>query len=108
MSTKMIDPADWRRYLDEVSKTITERRADVRITSLKLGSQIQAEGIRLLGVAYDPKDRVLEIALEGLDHLIRAPVELHVQEGRTGIESLSILDGEGNKHIVQLEQPIVM
>ena len=108
MSTKMIDSADWRRYLDEISETITERRADVRITSLKLGSQIQAEGIRLLGIAYDPKDRVLEIALEGLDHLIREPVELHVQEGRTGIESLSVMDGEGNRHIVQLEQPIVM
>jgi hypothetical protein len=104
----MIDRADWRSYLDEVSKGLAGRRAEVEIMSLRLGSQIQAEWIRLIGITYDPKDDVLEVALEGLDHLIRRPAELHVQEGRTGLESLSVLDGDGNRQIVRLRQPVIL
>ena len=70
--------------------------------SLKLGSQVQAEWVPLIGISYDPKDDVLEIALEGLDHLITNPTELYVDEGHTGFESLSVLDGDSNRHILRL------
>jgi len=108
MTTRMLDQADWRPYLDKVSESLAGRRAEVRIVSPKLGNQVQAEWIRLLGITYEPKDDMLEVALEGLDHMIRKPVQLHVQEGPTGIESLSILDGDGNRHIVELRQPVVL
>jgi hypothetical protein len=35
-----------------------------------------AEWPPLRGVAYDPKDDVLEVALEGIDHLIEHPREI--------------------------------
>ncbi|PVE21842.1 hypothetical protein DC522_24315 [Microvirga sp. KLBC 81] len=108
MTARMIDMSDWRLYLDQVSESLSDRRAEVRVVSPKLGNQVEAEGIRLLGIAYDPKDNVLEVALEGLDHLIHKPVELYVEEGPSGIESLSILDGEGNQHIVQLQRPVIL
>lgn len=108
MTTKKINEADWRLYLDKFSAGLDGRRAEVKVVSPKLGSQVQAEWVRLWGLAYDPKDNVLEVALEGLDHLIQTPVELYVQEGRTGIESLSVRDGEGNQHIIQLRLPVIL
>jgi hypothetical protein len=62
----------------------------------------------LIGISYDPKADVLEIAVEGLDHLIPHPTELYVEEGRTGIESLSVSDRDGNRHVVRLREPLIL
>ena len=42
------------------------RRAEIEVASLDLGDQIEAEWLPLLGITYDDKDDVLEIALEEL------------------------------------------
>jgi len=104
----MISKPEWRTYLDHVSKGLVGSRAEVDVMSLKLGSQVQAHRIRLLGITYDPKNDLLEVALEGLDHLISKPIELYVEEGHTGLESLSVLDGDGNRQIIRLDTPINM
>ena len=44
MTTRMISKPDWRPYLDQVSKTLVGRRAEIDVLSLKLGSQVQARG----------------------------------------------------------------
>ena len=108
MTTRMVSKSDWRSYLDQVSKDLVGRRAEIDIMSMKLGSQVQAQWIRLLGITYDPKNDLLEVALDGLDHLISKPLELYVEEGRTGLESLSVLDAEGNRQIIRLKQPSIL
>jgi hypothetical protein len=50
---------------------------------------------------------VLEVALEGLDHLISRPLELYVEEGDTGLESLFVSDADGNRHVIRLKQPVI-
>src|SRR5215212_5063528 len=106
MTTRMVSKSEWRTYLDHVSKGLVDSRAEVDVMSLKLGSQVQAQLIRLLGITYDPKNDLLEVALEGLDHLIPKPLELYVEEGHTGLESLSVLDGDGNRQIIRLDTAI--
>ena len=100
MTTRAIDLSDWHVYLNKVSADLSNRRAEVRIVSPRLGNQVEAAGVRLIGITYDPKNQVLEVALEGLGHLIQKPVELYVQDGPSGVESFSILDAKGNRHIV--------
>jgi hypothetical protein len=47
-----------------------------------LGDHTQAEWLPLLGISYGPRDDVVDIALDGLDHMIRQPREIHlVQRG---------------------------
>src|SRR3954469_7965082 len=106
MTTRMVSKSDWRSYLDQVSKDLVGRRAEIDVMSLKLGSQVQAQWVRLLGITYDPKNDLLEVALEGLDHLIPKPNELYVEEGHAGLESLSVSDGDGNRQIIRLDTPI--
>jgi Family of unknown function (DUF5335) len=76
MTTRMISKPEWRSYLDQVSKDLVGRRAEIDVMSLKLGSQVRARWVRLLGITYDPKNDLLEVALDGFDHLIPKPLEL--------------------------------
>jgi len=54
------------------------------------------------------RDDILEIALEGLDHLIHKPSELYVDEGGDGLLSLEVFDREGDRQIVKLLDPLML
>ena len=49
--------------------------------SLALGGQVQANWVALIGLVYDPKDDLIEVALEGLDHLIHNPPDIGAVAG---------------------------
>ena len=42
----------------------------------------------LIGVTYDPKSDLVEIALEGLDHMIGRPREIYVQDDAGALASI--------------------
>jgi uncharacterized protein DUF5335 len=108
MATRKLDKAEWRAYCDRISKALVGKQAEVEVASLRLGSQIAAEWLPLLGVAYDPKDDIAEIALDGLDHLIHKPRELYIDESPTGVAGLEIVDAEGIRQIVRLRDPLML
>src|SRR6266481_6563974 len=88
MTIRKLERSEWRPFLDIVSKLLETKEAEIEVASLELGDQIEAEWLPLLGIAYDPKDDVLEIALDGVDHLIPGPQEIYVDIGPTGLAKL--------------------
>jgi hypothetical protein len=108
MATRKLDKAQWRPFFDGMSRVLLGLRAEVEVDSLELGAQVEAEWLPLLGIVYDPKDDLVEIALEGVDHLIRKPQEIHVDEGLIGIESVLIVSGDGVREIVKLRVPLML
>jgi hypothetical protein len=44
---------------------LTAKRVEIETASLKLGGQVAAEWLPMIGLSYDPKDDLIEIALEG-------------------------------------------
>jgi hypothetical protein len=46
------------------------------------------------------------VALEGLDHLIHKPREIHVDDGPEGLAALEIVDTDDVKQIVKLRSPL--
>jgi hypothetical protein len=68
MALRKLDKTEWRVFCDRVSKALVGKRAEIEVASLALGSQVEAKWLPLLGIAYDLKDDIIEIALEGLDH----------------------------------------
>ena len=70
MAERILPKSDWQFYCDRISKGLTGKRANIEVTGLRIGDQIQAESLPLFGITYDPKDDLVEIAMEGLDHLI--------------------------------------
>ena len=99
MPTRKLDKAEWRPFLDGISKLLEAKEVEIEVASLSLGDQVQAKWLPLHGVAYDPKDDV--VALEGLDHMIPRPREIYAQEGTAGLASLEVVDSIGAKQIVK-------
>jgi hypothetical protein len=109
MATRKLDKAAWRGFCDRISKALVGKRAEIEVASLALGDQVKAEWLPLLGITYDPKNDILDVALDGVDHVVKAPRALHVDEEALGaLVNLEIVDGEDVRHIIVLRDPLML
>jgi hypothetical protein len=104
MTARKLDKIQWRVFFDDFSKALEGKQAEIEVASLALGSQLEAEWLPLYGITYDAKDDLVEVALEGLDHMIRRPREIYVESGAGALASLEIVDADGVKQVVRLRQ----
>lgn len=106
MATRTLSRTEWQLYCDRFSKGLKAEQAQVDILGLAIGHQkIAAHWVPLLGIVYDPKSDLVEIALQGLDHIIARPQEISVIEGSEGLESIEIVGADGLRQIVTLKRP---
>ena len=104
-----LPPTQWRGFLDRLSKAVLlGKQAEVEVASLDLGDQIVAEWIPLIGITYDSRDDLVDVALDGTNRLIRQPREIVVEEGPTGVTSFAVVDAEGARQIVRLRNPLML
>jgi hypothetical protein len=108
MTIRKLDRQEWKSYFERISKLIEGRQAEIEVASLKLGDQIAAEWPPLLGLTYDPKDDVFEVALDGIDHLIEHPREIYVDGNSVELNALEVVDAEGVRQIVKLRDPLML
>jgi hypothetical protein len=108
MTTRKLDKTQWRSFFDGVTTLLEGKQAEIEVASLRLGDQVAAEWLPLIGVAYDPEDDLVEVALEGLDHMIAKPREIYVQEGAEGVTALEIVDADDVRQIVKLRDPVML
>ena len=80
-TTRALQMPEWQTYFDQISKALAGERAFVEIEGLTFGDRTQANCLPLIGITYDSKDDVLEIAMEGLDHLTTALARLSSARG---------------------------
>lgn len=108
MTIRRLEKPEWRPFFDVLSKLLEATVAEVEVASLDLGDQTQAEWLPLLGISYDPRDDVVDIALDGLDHMIRQPREIYLDNGAAALTSLEIVDADGVKQIVKLKDRLTL
>lgn len=108
MAAEQIERARWAPFFDSITKSLLGKQAEIEVASLDLGDQIEAEWAPLIGITYDKRDDLIEIALEDLDHLIRSPREVFVDFGIGGIAAVAIADGDGNRQIIKLKDPVAL
>lgn len=108
MAVHQLSKSEWQSYCDRVSKGLEGKRAQIEVAALTLGDEIATKWVPIVGITYDPKDDILEVAVEGLDHLIRKPRSVTVDEGPTGLTSMEVVDDEGQKQIVKLTEPLML
>lgn len=106
MATKKLDRSQWQAYFDRVSQGIGATLVQIEIAGLKLGDQIEAEWVPLAGLSYDPKDDLFAVVSEQLDHLIKKPREIYVDDGVEGLRSVEVIDADDNRQIIQLKPPL--
>jgi|SRR4030088_2949771 hypothetical protein len=108
MTIRGLDKNAWRSYFDFLSKFLEGKQEEIEVASLSMGDQLEAEWLPLLGITYDAKDDLIEVALEGVDHLIRKPGEVYVEDGAGELISIEIVDAEGTRQIVKLRDPLML
>jgi hypothetical protein len=98
----------WQSFFDSMADALTGKRVEIEAASLDLGDQIVAEWVPLVGTTYDRHDDLVDVALGRLDHLIRQPAEIFVQEGPRGVESITVVTADGVKQILRLKDAVML
>jgi hypothetical protein len=108
MSVHQVDKSHWKTFFDTLTRTLVGKRAEVEVAALDLGDQIEAEWAPLIGISYDPKDDLIEVALESFDHLILEPREVYVDYNVGGVIGLEVIDAGDVRQIVKLKDPLAL
>lgn len=61
MTTKALNKTDWKSYFDRLANTLEGKLTSVEIISTRLGDQWAVRRLPLSGIAYDPKDDLIEL-----------------------------------------------
>jgi hypothetical protein len=108
MTTRKLDKKEWHTFFDGVTRMLEGKQAEIEVASLHLGDQVAATWLPLIGITYDPEDDIVEVALEGLDHLIAKPREIYVEGGNEAIAAVEIVDADDVRQIVKLRDPVML
>jgi hypothetical protein len=108
MASRALPKEEWQAYCDRISKTLSGTRAHIEVAGVALGDQVAARWLRLLGITYEPKSDLLEIAMEGLDHLIHKPQDISVDDDLSGLISMEIVDSDQRRQFVKLMEPLLL
>lgn len=107
MATQQLQRSEWKHYFDTVSKILVGKHAEINIAGRQLGDQIQREWSLLNGLVYDPKDDLFEVIIEDeVDHLVFHPKEIWVDQAGVMLQSVDVVDADGNHQIVLLKEPL--
>ncbi len=106
MADYSVDKEDWASFLEWLTQGLSAGRAEIDVLGLDIGAQVEARNLPLLGLAYDHKNDLIEIALDGLDHLIRHPRELSVHDEDGGLLSIRIVDEDDVTQLIRLTGPL--
>ena len=108
---EQIDRAQWAPFLDAITNSLIGKQAEIEVVSLDLGDQIEAEWAPLIGITYDHKNDLIEIALDDMDHLIRSPRSAVPDDPdwlTDVVAAIEIVDGDGNRQIVKFKDPLAL
>jgi hypothetical protein len=106
MAMRELARGEWRRYCDRVSKQLVDERVELDVASLELGDRVEARWLPLLGLVFDARGNVFEIALEGVGHSIFAPREIHLEETERGLVAIEIVSASDSVETLRFREPL--
>jgi hypothetical protein len=78
---------------------------DVELIAPDWGDQFIAEGARLRGVSYDPRQNSIEFSLEEGDHRVAQPNEVWTEEEPDGfVNVIEIVSADGSRELVRIHR----
>lgn len=103
MSVRRLETRDWQSFCAHLSRCCAGTRARIEVLSPALGIRVEADGATMFGIHHDARHDVLELFVRDLDHRIRAPRELYVDEAPRGSFTLQVVTENGLREIITLE-----
>jgi hypothetical protein len=106
MALTQLAKPEWQDYFDGVSKVLDAKLVEIEVTGLGLGDQVEVDWLPLIGLSYDPRGAVLAVIVEGIEHNIRHPKQIHVEQDVEGLYSIEVVDSAEEHHILLLKDPL--
>jgi len=103
-----LEKAEWRSFFDLASKVLIGKRAEIEVASLAIGDQIVARWLPLRALVYDPRSDLIEIILDGLEHMVYSPRQLFIEGPQIGCSSFGMTDRDGSLWIIRLRDPLML
>jgi hypothetical protein len=108
MGIQKFDKSRWIEVCAAVSIGLLGKRAEIEVVSPLDGIRSGVHWLPVIGIAYDPAKDELKIMLDGVDHLVFQPMEMYLDLGFGGVQSLGILDKDNAWQIVLLRDPLML
>jgi Family of unknown function (DUF5335) len=108
MTISRLDKPEWHAYFDHISKVLAGKSAEVELGALGISRQVEGEWLPLMGISYDPKSDIIQVALEGLDHPILQPREVLMDQTADHLNSVEVIDADDYRHIIRLRDPLML
>jgi hypothetical protein len=89
-----------------VSRQVAGRRVELDVASLDLGDHVEVRWLPLLGVVFDSRSDVLEIALDGVGHSIVSPRQVLLEETERGLVAIEIVAAGDTVEILRFREPL--
>jgi hypothetical protein len=107
MAIRKLEKADWEGYFNRFSHQFMHTRridyAALEVLSPEVGAQPETAWLPLRGLTYEPRQDMLEIAVENLDHMIYHPTEIYVDEDSSGLLlRMEVVEADGTKELLEL------
>jgi hypothetical protein len=106
MTIRGLARGEWRGYCDRVSKAIAGREVELDVASLELGDHVEARWLPLLGIVFDARGDVLEVAIDGIGHSILAPRGIVIEETERGLVALEIVAADDSIETLRFREPL--
>jgi hypothetical protein len=108
MAIEKLERDSWHGYFDALSKVLTGKEAEIDVNALDIGAQIEAEYSPLLGIVYDHRNDILEVLLDGMDHMIADVREIYIDHDGISLNSVNVIDANGVQQIIRLRDPAML
>lgn len=106
MSLSPLAKPEWRSFFDAVSPSLRASVVEVEVSGLGLEARIARDWARLAALSYSEHNDILEISVHGADLAIRRPARIHLRRDGPWLQSVEILDSEGNHAFVIFKEPL--
>jgi hypothetical protein len=107
-SLRSIPKTEWPSFFDRLSHALLGKWAEIEVASMDLGDNVIDEWVPMIGITYDSRDDMLDVALDRANHLIRFPKDILVEEDESGLKSVAVLDNAGARQIINLKTPLML
>jgi hypothetical protein len=99
MTVRKLEKTQWRPYFDRVSEALIGKRAEIEVESSPSALRSRPSGC--LCWASPIRRDLLEIELENLDHMIRAPQAVYIDDSPP-VDEHEVVDRDGVQQIIRL------
>jgi len=106
MTWKKLEESEYEAYFDTLSKALRDEKIEIEVMAPAVGDQQQTRWIPFIGISYDPPEKIISIISEYIDHRIKQPREVYVEDTDGGIASITISGGDGYEHLLKFNKPV--